>query len=77
MDNFEIGNADIVLAAILLDVDGILGGEAGGVLAVEVLPPEHGAQRARLPRRGALRQLHAQLRLQRRQLVADVRLQRR
>ena len=41
MDNFEIWDADVVVTAIFLDVDSVLGHQ-GSVLAAVVLGPEHG-----------------------------------
>ena len=41
MDNFEIWDADVVIAAIFLDVDGVLG-DHGAVLAAGVLGAEDG-----------------------------------
>ena len=43
MDNFEIWDADVVIAAIFLDVDSVLGHQ-GPVLAAVVLRPEHGRE---------------------------------
>ena len=43
MDNFEIWDADVVVTAIFLDVDSVLGHQ-GPVLAAVVLRPEHGRE---------------------------------
>ena len=43
MDNFEIWDADVVIAAIFLDVDSVLGHQGPGLPAV-VLGPEDGRE---------------------------------
>ena len=43
MDNFQIWDADVVIAAIFLDVDSVLGHQ-GSVLPTVVLGPEDGCE---------------------------------
>ena len=64
MEDLQIWDADVVVAAILLDVDGVLAPHPGLVLPVQ--PPQDGGQLL-LP--GLVGQLAGQLGLQGRQLV--------
>ena len=43
MDNFQIWDADVVIAAIFLDVDSVLGHQ-GSVLPTVILGPEDGCE---------------------------------
>ena len=43
VDDFKIGNANIVIAAIFLDVDSVLGHQ-GSVLPTVILGPEDGCE---------------------------------
>ena len=65
VEDLQIGDADVVVAAVLLDVDGVLAPHPGPVLPVQ--PPQHGRQLLRLPPLGG--QLAGELGLQGRELV--------
>ena len=75
MDNFEIWDADVVVTAIFLDVDSVLGHQ-GSVLSAVVLGPEHGGEAGEVAIIVTiLGKLNNELSLERGELVTDVGLQ--
>lgn len=73
MDNFQIWDADVVIAAIFLDVDSVLGHQSP-VLPPVVLGPEDGCEAGEVTTI-ALRKLNYELGLERGELVTDVGLE--
>ena len=71
MENLQVGDADVVVAAVLLDVDGVLAPHPGPLLPVQ--PAE---DRGELHLAALLRQLAGQLGLQGCEFVTDLRLER-
>lgn len=75
MDNFEIWDADVVVTAIFLDVDSVLGHQRP-VLAAVVLSPEHGREAGEVAILVTMiGKLNNELSLERGELVTDVGLQ--
>lgn len=75
MDNFEIWDADVVVTAIFLDVDSVLGHQRP-VLAAVVLSPEHGREAGGVAILVTMiGKLNNELSLERGELVTDVGLQ--
>ena len=66
VEDLQVRDADVVVAAVLLDVDGVLAPHPGLVLPVQLQPPQDGRELL-LP--GLAGQLAGQLGLQCRQLV--------
>ena len=73
MDNFQIWDADVVIATIFLDVDSVLGHQSP-VLSTMVLGPEDGCEAGEFATI-ALRKLNNELGLERGELVTDVGLE--